>query len=182
LTDLTIMSSLARYRLFVVNAFIATIVILVLLDTLPQASNALRTKINPLLVRLGINQGQWNLFAPVPDRVNTRLRAEITYQDGEKREWNGPDWGQVSAWEKWIKHRHVEWLDHIAPNQAAWESWCRFLALSERPDYPNADRGAEVRVIFHEAVNPPSSDRPWPSIRQPAKYDDGWVMTIEKLE
>src|SRR5262245_50790126 len=103
------MSWLARCRLLVVNAFIATIVILVVLDTLPQASNAVRTKLNPLLVRLGINQGEWNLFAPIPDRVNKRLRAEITYRDGEKRDWKGPDWGQVPAWEKWIKHRHVEW-------------------------------------------------------------------------
>jgi hypothetical protein len=172
-----------RLRLFAVNAFIATILLFVAIDTVPQAPDAVRRGLTPLLIRIGINQGNWNLFGPEPDKVNTRWRAEITYRDGEKREWRGPNWAKVSAWDKWVGHRHVEWYDHFASNgPAAWEPWCRRLARSERPDFPEADRGAEVKVIYEEATNPPADLRPWPSIRQPAKFDQQSVLTIEKLE
>jgi hypothetical protein len=180
--NVTIMSWLARLRLYAVNAFIAVIVTVVLLDTIPQTPKAVRAKIAPLLFRLGIHQGEWNLFAPDPDKANTRWHAEITYRDGEKREWQGSDWGQVSAWDKWIGHRHVEWSDHVASFKPAWEPWCRALARSQRSDMRDADRGAEVRLIYHNAINAPAEVRPWRSIRDPAPYDESWVLTIEVLE
>ena len=64
----------------------------------------------------------------------------------------------------------------------AWDPWCRYLARILRPDFENADRGAEVRIIYREAPVPPAELRPWPSIREPAKFDDSLVLTIEKLE
>jgi len=173
---------LHRLRLYTTNVFIAAILTIVVIDTVPQAPSALRLALTPIATRLGINQGQWTLFAPIPDDTNTRLRAEITYRDGERREWTGPDWRQVSAWEKWAGHRRREWYDHIAGQSAAWDPWCRFLARTERPDFADADRGAEVRVLYQEALIPPAEIRPWPSIREPAKYDETLVLTIEKLE
>ena len=38
-------------------------------------------------MRLGIRQDVWNLFAPDPDFVNTRLKAEITYRDLVRDVW-----------------------------------------------------------------------------------------------
>jgi hypothetical protein len=151
---------------------------------LPQSPSALQIAIRPLVVRLGIHQGTWTLFAPDPDRVNTRLRAEITYRDGERREWNGPDWRQMSPLEKWIGHRRFEWFDHLASQNGApaWEPWCRHLARTQRPELENADRGATVRLIYREANIPPAESRPWRSIREPVEFDDGWVLTIENLE
>src|SRR6478609_5972373 len=138
--------SLPRVRLYVVNTFIAAVLAIVAIDTLPQSPAALHMAILPSLIRLGVNQGMWNLFAPDPDRVNTRLRAEITYRDSEKRAWHGPDWPRASAWDKWVRHRHVEWFDHIVlqNNGPAWEPWCRHLARTERPELTDADHGAEV--------------------------------------
>jgi hypothetical protein len=176
--------SLHRIRLYAINTFIATIVALVVIDTLPQSPAALRLAVVPFLVRLGIDQGPWNLFAPTPDRVNTRLRAEITYRDGERRQWQGPEWRHVSPLQKWVGHRHREWFEHLALQAGipAWESWCRHLARRQRPELDDADRDAEVRLIYQEAHIPPAENRPWPSIREPAEFDDGWVLTIEKLQ
>jgi len=173
-----------RLRLYAVNTFIAAFLLIVFVDMLPQSPLALRLAIVPVVTRLGIQQGQWTLFAPDPDRVNTRLKAEITYRDGERREWVGPDWRHVSATEKWVGHRWREWYDHMAGQNGApaWEPWCRYLARTERPEFENSDRGAEVRVLYREAPIPPAESRPWPSIREPAPFDDGWVLTIEKLE
>ncbi len=169
---------------YLLNAFIALIVAVIALDTLPQSPGALRRNLTPILARLGINQGYWNLFAPDPDRANTRLKAEITYRDGEKRTWHGPHWSTVSIWEKWAGHRRFEWYDHIALQSGApaWESWCRHLARTTRPDLPDADRGAEVQVFYSEAITPPAEDKPWPSIRQQPVFTDSWVLTIEKFE
>jgi hypothetical protein len=176
--------SLDRCRRIAVNAFIAVALAVIVVDTLPQSPEALHMAMIRTLKPLGLDQGMWNLFAPNPDRANTRLRAEITYRDGEKREWRGPDWAKESAWDKWVGHRRFEWYDHIVLQQssAALESWCRHLARLERPELPNADRGAEVRVIYEQAVIPSAELRPWQSIRQPAKFDESWVLTIEKLE
>src|SRR3954468_7947680 len=96
---------LKQLGVYATNLLIAAIVMIVVIDTLPQSPSALRLAIAPLAARLGINQGPWTLFAPDPDRTNTQLRAEITYRDGERREWIGPDWRKVSAWDKWVGHR-----------------------------------------------------------------------------
>jgi hypothetical protein len=182
LRSLPIMSPLARYRFYAVNALIAVIVAMVLLDTMPATPKAVRAKLTPVVQCLGIHQGEWNLFAPDPDKVNTKFHAEITYRDGERREWEGPDWGQVSAWNKWVGHRHVEWCDHVSSFQQAWEPWCRVIARTQRPEMPDADRGAIVRVVYHNAINAPAAERPWRSIHDPAPYNESWVLTIERLE
>jgi len=173
-----------RLRLYVVNAFIAAIIVVVVIDTLPQSPPGVKNLVAPWLVRLGFRQDVWNLFAPEPDHVNTRLKAEITYRDGQRREWHGPEWSKIGPGEKWIRHRRVEWYDHVAlqNNSAAWESWCRYLARTQRPDLTDAERGAEVRVIYQEATTAPADQRPWRSMRNPPPFDEGWVLTIEKFE
>src|SRR5262249_11671591 len=124
-----------------------------------------------------------NLFAPEPDRTNTRLTADITYRDGEKREWRGPAWRDVAAGEKWAEDRHMEGVDHgiMQNNAPVWEPWCRHIAREARPDFPEADQGAEVRLLYHEAEVPLAENRPWPSMREAMQFDEGWVLTIEKL-
>jgi hypothetical protein len=175
--------SFPRLRLYAVNAFIAAIILVVMIDTVPQSPEAVHALIGPWLVRLGIRQDVWNLFSPEPDFVNTHLKAEITYRDGQRREWRGPEWSKTTAWEKWIGHRYVEWYDHVAlrSGSASWESWCRYIARMERPDLPNADRGAEVRMIYQEAEIPKAEHRPWRSMRKPPEFGDGWILTIEKF-
>jgi hypothetical protein len=169
---------------YIVNAFIAVAVAVIVIDTLPQCPGAVRRGLTPVLTRLGVNQGYWDLFAPEPDRANTRIRAEITYRDGEKRTWHGPDWAKVSIGEKWAGHRRFEWYDHAVMQSAApaWEPWCRHLARIARPNFPDAERGAEVQIIYTDAITAPAEERPWATFRTPAKFEDGWVLTIEKFE
>lgn len=174
-------TSLQRIAL---NVFIGAIVAIVLFDTLPQSPSAVRRAIEPVLYRLAINQGPWGLFAPEPDMTNTRYSAEVTYRDGERRQWQATDWSKASPWEKWVGHRRFEWLDHIGDQKHAYvyEPWCRFIAREARPDFPNADQGAEVRILYHEAAIPDPAERPWKSFKEPLPYDEGWILTIEKLE
>jgi hypothetical protein len=168
----------------ILNAFLAAIVIVITIDTLPQSPPALQRALTPFLVRLGINQGPWALFAPDPDRTNTRISAEITYRDGEQRTWHAPDWSRMSAWDKWRLHRHGEWYDHVTnyKHGQLYEAWCRHIARAARPEMTDADQGAEVRIIVAEATMPPVAERPWRSFREPMPFDERWVLTIEQLE
>ena len=175
---------LARLRLYAINAFIAAMLAILAIDALPQTPVGVQLLIQPTLTRLGIYQGTWTLFAPDPDRTNTRLRAEITYRDGERATWTMPDWRKVSAWEMFVTHRRRAWWSHIVSQGGGptWEPTCRYLARQERPEMPDADHGAEVRLIYREALIPPADQKPWPSMRQAAEFDEGWILTSEKLE
>ena len=46
----------------------------------------------------------------------------------------------------------------------------------------DADRGAEVKLIYREALIPSAEQKPWPSMRLAAEFDEGWILTSEKLE
>jgi hypothetical protein len=173
---------LPRLRLYAVNTFIAAFLLLLAIDVLPSAPKALQRAIQPLMARLGLDQGPFALFAPHPDSVNTRLRAEIKYADGQTAEWTSPAWRDLPLSQRFVRYRHQEWLDHMAlrPDPAL-EPWCRYLARSARPDLPNADRGAEVRLIAEEALVPSPADRPWTTWRELPPFRDGIVLSLEYL-
>lgn len=172
---------LRRLRLFGVNLLIAAALALVAIEAIPQSPPAVRSAVQPLTRRIGLAQG-WNLFTP-PDRVNTRLRAEINYADGKAMAWRSPDWPKFSPAQRFVMHRRAEWLDNIwgAGDSPALTSWARHLARSQRPDAPDADRGVEVKIIIDQAPIPSAEIRPWTSWRSPAKFDESTTLAIEKL-
>ena len=175
--------SLARLKLFAINAFIAAMLVLMIIDTLPQSPIALRLAIQPVLRRLAIHQGPWNMFTPNPDSINLKLRAEVTYRDGKKAEWQSPAWRSQPSAQRWVEHRHQEFADMVVTQEAgpAWESWARHLARSLRPEFPDPERGAEIRITYQEAPVPPAEQRPWTTWREPPPFGETWVLTIEKL-
>ena len=173
---------LALLRLTTVNTYIAALLLMMAIDMLPQAPTALYLAVQPLLVRLGLDQGPYHLFAPSPDSINTRLRAEIKYHDGQQAVWESPTWRELPLAQRWTSYRHQEWLDHMTmrPDPAI-EPWCRYLAKKVRPELARADQGAEVRLIAEEARVPSASDRPWKSWRELPPFDDGVVLSLEYL-
>jgi hypothetical protein len=176
---------LSRLRLLGANLLIAAVLALVLIEALPQSPPAVRTAVQPLTQRLGLSQS-WSVFVS-PDQVNTRLRAEIAYADGRTATWRSPDWPQLSPWQRFTVHRRSEWLDNIwtaanAPQLSpALASWARYLARSQRPNDPLADRGAEVKIIVEQAAIPAAEVRPWKSWRTPLPFDEATTLAIEKL-
>jgi hypothetical protein len=170
-----------RLRLAFVNALIAAILAVVAIETLPQSPSALRTALQPLVQRVGLAQG-WGLFCP-PDRVNTHLRAEITYRDGQTATWRSPDWRQQTPLERFVGHRRSEWYDQSWGQEDApvWPAWSRTLAREARPDLPDADRGAEVKIIVEQANIPSAEIGPWTSWRSSRAADETWTLTIEPL-
>ena len=173
----------ARLKLIAINAFIAAIVAFMLIDSLPQSPQAVQLAIQPVVQRIGVHQGPWSMFAPEPDRLNLRMRAEIKYRDGQTAEWHSPEWRSQSLGERWTRHRHQEFGETIMMQEAApaLEAWTRHLARSLRPDLENADRGAEVRITYQEAEIPHAADRPWITWRKLPPFGSTWTLTIEKF-
>ena len=174
----------ARIRRWAINTFIAAMLAILAIDALPLAPTSLRVLIQPFIAATGIAQGQWTLFAPEPDRVNRRLRAEIEYPGGTKVQWATPIWRERSAGEVFVNHRRRRWWDQVvSPDYAAaWEPSCRYLAKQNRPEGLAEISGTKVRLIYQESPVPPADVKPWPSIRESLPYDAGWVLTSEALE
>jgi hypothetical protein len=176
---------LPRLRLIGINLLIAAVLVLVAIEAIPQSPRAVRAAVQPLTRRIGLAQS-WNLFVP-PDMVNTRLRAEITYADGQTAQWRSPDWPALSPARRFVMHRRSEWLDNIwgTSNSPALSpaltSWARYLAQSERPDLPHADAGAEVKIIIEQAPIPSADVVPWTSWHTPSRFDESTTLAIEKL-
>jgi hypothetical protein len=175
------MALIARLRLYAVNCLIAGILTVILIDALPQSPPPLRDAVQPITQRVGLGQ-HWNVFAP-PDSINTRLRAEITYRDGHRAIWHSPNWRELSLWQRFTGHRHEEYFDNAWGQEdvPTWAGWARHLARKMRPDDPEADRGAEVKIVVEESPIRSAELTPWPSWRTPPKFEDHWTLTIEKL-
>ena len=174
---------LARVRLFAVNCLIAGILCVMLLDALPQSPPPLKQAVQPITQRIGLGQ-YWNVFTP-PDGVNTRLRAEITYRDGQTATWHSPNWPEVSLWQRFVGHRHEEFWDTSwgEEDEPVWQSWARHLARTMRPDDPDAARGAEVKIIVAQSYVRLAELKPWTSWRTPPAFlrEEEQTLTIRKL-
>ena len=173
---------LRRIRLGAVNALIAAIVLFVVIDASSNSIPALHALVQPVVQSVGLRQ-QWTLFAPDPDSVNTRLRAEITYRDGQTAVWQSPDWSSMPGWQRWKGFRHWEFMDHLSgqEDEPVWPGWARHLARSQRPELADADRGAEVKIIIEQSPIRNAEFKPWISRATPPDYEPAWTLTVEKL-
>lgn len=171
-----------RLRLIATNLLIGGLLFLVVVEALPLSPPALQERIQPAVRVFGLQQN-WDLFAPVPDKMNVRYQAEIEYADGQTAAWHSPECRTQTLWERWTGHRRGEWLDNISrtQNSAAWPTWARQLAQAARPNEPQAARGATVKIIIQERPTRSPELKPWRARTEPSASGDAWTLTIEKL-
>lgn len=140
-------------RPWLVNAVIAGVVGLMIVDGLPSVGKAhdrLRRVIDPVLDKSGLWQGGWELFAPEPDRVNVMVTAVVTYVDGTSRVWRSPDWTSMTPWEKFRHFRFMEYVDGVRRDAAsgAWGALARHAAW----EVGGAEPPASVALWRHWTV------------------------------
>lgn len=174
---------MSHWRRRAINLGLGCLVAAGAIDILPGSPAALQSRLSHGLTRLGLQQGAWTLFAPEPDRTNSRLRVEITYRDARQIVWTSPDWRSEPVCRRWLSHRHFEWLDHLVPQgrPPVWEAWCRYLVRTQRSDLADPLPGAQVRVIHEEAIVPLAEERPWKSWQAPISVTQRTVLTIEQF-
>jgi hypothetical protein len=118
-----------------------------LIETLPETTlvhTAIEKRLDPVLVRTGLWQSKWDLFAPKIDSFNARMEAHITWEDGTRTEWHVPNWFEYSNWRKFVEFRRMEYYDamHNAPDKLAWRDFASYLARRE-----SAQTGKQVRLV-----------------------------------
>lgn len=147
-----------NFRRLMIDTFAAAIVLIFALDTLPCTPSAVRNLMEPLIDTTGLWQGTWNLFAPIPDSRNHRLRADLYYLDGTHRVWNSPDWQIQSMWQRFVGHRETEFLEKISDevNRSAWHDFAMSVSRQEslRMKIPQKPKTIVLSVIWGDVSSP----------------------------
>lgn len=173
------------FRKIGISLFAIVAMGIVILDTTPErvfsfhsvalnSAKKTRQAIYPVLKRVGVHQGSWRLFAPDPDRVNTRIQANLYLDDDSVVNWRSPDYLHVSPLEKFGDHRRQELFDNLQSyqfvggdfpyksyyNTAYFDSFCRYLARGQEGKEPGK-RVARIELKSIRSVIPePSFDKP----------------------
>lgn len=164
-------------RRTMIDLFIAGVLGLFVLDTMPCTPESVRRLMAPLLNITGLWQGTWSLFAPIPDSRNQRLRADIAFADGSNRVWYSPDWRTQSPWQRFVGHRHSEFLEKIweDDNSVARSGFAQDLI--RREVLRKSPEVRPERVVFSVIWNdiPPPQGAVWPLVT-PADDDQERVF------
>ncbi len=163
---------------WLVNGFVVALLTLFALDTMPCTPQPVRQLIQPLLNLTGLWQGQWTLFAPVPDARNHRLRAEIKFVDGTQRIWRSPAWTTQGPWRRFVEHRNSEFLEKIWEdgNSPAWTAFAQDLVRRECSlmDSPPEPERVILSVLWSD-IPAPTGER-WPVPAADAEPDQKRVL------
>lgn len=107
--------------------------IVVLIDTIPESYTWVRGAkawIHPVLVGLGLSQGDWPLFAPNPVLNNGVIVAELTDGNGNPATWTSTDWGRASVWTKFYRFRHMNYHQRLTNTHLAAVDFAKYLLKS----------------------------------------------------
>ncbi len=145
------------------NTFIVVILFLITIDALPETSlvhRRLKEFVDPLLDKVGIWQGTWQLFAPDVDKTNHHFYAEITFSDQSTGVWYSPDWSKMSLIERSLKFRQMEYYDSIyymTNNQKIWKGLAEHLSKTIIPYHDPKAKPIKI-ILFREwtQTSPPN--------------------------
>jgi len=131
-----------------------------LLDAFPlyrESHKRLSERLHPVLNATGLYQGDWQLFAPDPDRINSWVQARVQRADGSSWIWSTPDWQRRSQLQRFQEGRHQKLSDamRLDSRRALWPYFSDYIARMAPP-------GARpVRVEL---------TRYWWDLPEPAQY------------
>ena len=128
------------------------------------------TRVRPLIARYmawsGLAQG-WNLFAPNPLSLNTRVEAEIAYRDGQTGVWRFPlpqNFGYLKRY--MMERQHKFSLDALQNNRFAplRPDAARYIARLNNTN-ENDPPVSVTLVCYRSKIAPPGSGLPEPWTR-----------------
>ncbi|MFN0007177.1 MAG: hypothetical protein ACKVXR_04650 [Planctomycetota bacterium] len=121
----------------------------------------LRAAIRPLLYRTCTWTGSWGLYAPDVDKTNTRVSAEILFDDGTSVSWEQPDWPSFNGWQRFVRFKQMEYFDNVRldANHGAWPGFAR--ALAAEAEARSTSSGGSARVVRVDLI------RAWADIPPP---------------
>ncbi|MBI2945243.1 MAG: hypothetical protein HYY25_13700 [Candidatus Wallbacteria bacterium] len=143
-----------------VGAFVAWHVIAIVCAglALPEPTRGwLISAVGPYLRATGCWE-VWDMFAPNPPVVNTRLSARVTLASGEVRLWRFPGLDGLSMSQRTLRQLDRQWSDRLSrpENAAAWPDAARYIGRL------HAQQGLEPRRVelIREQVDIPPMAAP----------------------
>jgi hypothetical protein len=126
-----------------------------------------RPLIAPYMGWSGLAQG-WNLFAPNPLALNTRVEAEITYRDGQKGLWKFPlpqDYGYAKRYS--MERIHKFSFDSLLNDKFALlrPDAARYIVRLNNNIIDNPPATLTL-VSYRSKIAPPGSQAPQPWVRK----------------
>jgi hypothetical protein len=121
------------------SAIVAAAMLIALLDAIPaERASHVRWKAvsSPYLISAGLYQGDFRLFAPEPDTLNTWVGARVTFADGSTFTWSTPDWQNLSRFQRFVRGRDPKFWDSLRfdANRAVWPHVAAYAArIAPRP-------------------------------------------------
>ena len=139
--------------------------LVMLIETLPNSTlvhTAIEKRVDPILVRTGLWQGKWDLFAPTVDFFNSRMEATLTWEDGTQTFWSVPNWMEYSNWQKFVEFRRMEYYDtmHNIPDKSGWNAFANYLVQQESVKSNQRIRMVELYAEGDFIMKPNLSWRP----------------------
>lgn len=148
----------------------------------PVAS-ALAGAITPAANLTGVSVSSFNMFAPVPDRSNHRLRAKIEYRDGTNISWRSPEWPELSCWTRFWGSRELEYIDKLSyygtPERR--DALADYLAAKHRKDSSAAGAPWRVTFVLEEALIPNPNAEGWVPMSQPIPRGSEEILTPKRI-
>jgi hypothetical protein len=113
-------------------------ILVALLDAWPterESGKRLLQHLRPVLNLTGLYQGDWQLFAPDPDRINTWVEARVLRADGSSFIWTTPDWQRRSQLQRFQEGRHQKLADalRLDSRRALWPYFADYIARLAPP-------------------------------------------------
>lgn len=156
--------------------FVAIVGVCIAMDTIPRErfpAPEIQDWLHRQLDRLGLSQGSWPLFAPNPVLNNGILIAEVTDRKGDSATWSSIDWAQADPWVKFVRFRHMNYLQRLPRNAIAAGDFAEYLlrAIPEREKAIASVRWSEE----NEMLPPAELDAPLREVRL-YHYRDSMVL------
>ena len=151
--------------------------------TLHWSQNALRERLDLYVDAVGLWQGQWELFAPEPDKINVAVVGIVEFADGETSEWRHPDWGELGPLGKFRSFRLMEFTDGIRrdANSGAWRTFAEYVVRTH-PHPTNAYVPPTRVSLWRHYVVIPQPHEPLRPIADPFILSERELFFTARLE
>lgn len=155
-------------RKSVINCFLVCWLLALVIDAAPDMGSwhrQLRTHLDAYLDVTGLWQGNWQLFAPEPDKINVAISANVTFPDGQEVAWESPKWRTLSTWDRFLRFREAEFWDNVRKDESScvWPTLADYLGRQiKHPEQPDL-APSKIVLTRHWVLIPPPDEQ---NIRQ----------------
>jgi hypothetical protein len=147
-----------------IPCFVLAFAVAAAIDTFPETWGMkipIRSDVNRALSWLGLQQGDWSLFAPNPIIHEGMVVGEILDASGNTAIWTSTEWAKASIWEKFYRFRHLNYSQRVVRNPGASKDLADYLKRS----IPDREKAIPT-IRWSEDDEPLMSDSIHPPIRQ----------------